>query len=167
MFFGANPEIPAPKLDAGGATLHFVYNCNPNGGLGGLIPATINTIAATACGCPSGKRMVANVCVAAPAVESCLAGGWSLSLDDGACGVPVTLSGDVPADRCYFTGSESPQCANVFGADMRIPAPTVDADGATLRFVYNCDPDGAWEGWFRRPSTPSPQQRAAARPSKR
>ena len=144
--FGADPEIPAPKLDAGGATLHFVYNCNPNGGLGGLIPATINTIAATACRCPSGKRMVANVCVAAPAVESCLAGGWSLSLDDGACGVPVTLSGDVPADRCYFTGSESPQCADVFGADMNIPAPTVDDNGATLRFVYNCDPDGGLGG---------------------
>ena len=79
-------------------------------------------------------------------MESCLAGGWGLSLNDGACGVPVTLSGDAAYDRCYFTGSESPQCADVFGADMYIPAPTLNADGATLRFVYGCDPDGGLGG---------------------
>ena len=104
------------------------------------MPATANTIAATACRCPDGEYLLDGACAASPAADSCLAGGWPLSLVDGACGVPVTLSGDAAYDRCYFTGSESPQCADVFGANAGIPAPALDNGGATLRFVYDCDP---------------------------
>ena len=42
--------FPAPTLAADGATLRFVYDCDPKGE-NGLIPATANTILATECGC--------------------------------------------------------------------------------------------------------------------
>ena len=116
--FGTDAEIPAPTVDAGGATLRFVYNCDPDPlQSNGLIPATANTIAATACGCPDGKYLLNGACVASPAADSCLAGGWTLSLADGACGVPVTAFRATPAsDRCYFIGLDTaPQCADVFG----------------------------------------------------
>ena len=55
----------------------------------------------------------------------------------------MTLSGGAASDRCYFAGSARPQCADVFGATVNFPAPTLAASGATLRFVYGCDPDGS------------------------
>ena len=136
--FGADAALPPPMLDAGGATLRFVYGCDLAKETG-LLPATANTIGATECGCPSGKHLLDGKCDASPAADSCLAGGWGLSLADGVCGVPVTLAGGAAYDQCHFTGEEAPQCAVVFGTDMRIPAPTVGAGGATLRFVYGCD----------------------------
>ena len=138
--FGSTANyFPAPIVSIG-TTLRFVYNCDPDGG--GAFPATANTVKATACACPPGKHLIGGTCVASPAADSCRASGWSLSLADGACATPVTLAGGAASDRCYFTGSAEPQCADVFGAPAIIPAPTLAASGATLRFVYNCDPDG-------------------------
>ena len=140
--FGTAALIPAPTVDAGGATLRFIYNCDQDG-TAGLLPATANTVGATACSCAAaGKHLIGDACVSSPAVDNCLAGGWNLSLADGACGVPMTLSGGAAYDRCYFFGSNLPQCADVFGVSGAIPPPTVNVSGATLRFVYNCDPDG-------------------------
>ena len=74
--------------------------------------------------------------------------GWSFSVNNGgSCGVLLTLASQTTltlalSDQCYLTGSASPQCDDVFGADVDFPAPTLSTDGATLRFVYNCDPDG-------------------------
>ena len=140
--FGSTANyFPAPTLAASGATLRFVYDCDPDGD-GGAFPATANTIRATACACPPGKHFIGGTCAASPAADSCLAGGWNLSLTDGACAAPVTLAGGAASDRCYFTGSAAPQCADVFGTPAIIPPPTLAASGATLRFVYNCDPNG-------------------------
>ena len=213
--------FPSPTLSADGATLRFVYNCDPDGD-NGLIPATINTIGATECACPAGEALhskAKRTCVAAsaevceglspakfydsgagecvdaavctlPAVrnagtnlcdcpaqyvgtdgaaapgdcgcpvgqlfkdgacaapttpeEQCAAAGWDLFADDGSCGILVELGGGGDSDRCYFSGVQSPQCADVFGATVNyFPAPTLAADGATtLRFVYDCDPNG-------------------------
>ena len=101
-----------------GPPLHFVYDCDPLQS-NGLLPATANTIAATACGCPDGEYLLGGECVASPAADSCLAGGWSLSLADGACGAPVTLSGDTASDRCYLTGDDKPRSAPMFSGRTR------------------------------------------------
>ena len=77
-------------------------------------------------------------------MKQCEDAGWSVSTENGvSCGVPVTLAGEAASDGCYLTGSAWPQCAEVFGSTVHyFPDPAHAADGATLRFVYNCDPDG-------------------------
>ena len=55
VFGGTVNYFPSPTLAADGATtLRFIYDCDPNGERGGMIPATANTIMATECGCDSG-----------------------------------------------------------------------------------------------------------------
>ena len=75
--------------------------------------------------------------------QECLNAGWDYSPVGESCGVPLTLSGDRAADECHLSGRASPQCADAFGAGLAFPPPTLSAAGATLRFVYNCDPDGS------------------------
>ena len=78
-----------------------------------------------------------------PRLWACHNAGWSFSVNNGgSCGVLLTLAGGTASDQCNLSGSASPQCDDVFGADVDFPAPTLSTDGATLRFVYNCDPDG-------------------------
>ena len=73
--------------------------------------------------------------------NKCASAGWALSAEGG-CGILVTLAGGAAADQCHLSGSASPQCADVFGSIMHFPAPVTSSIGATLHFVYNCDPDG-------------------------
>ena len=79
---------------------------------------------------------------------ACRNTSWSFSVNNGgSCGVLLTLASQTTltlalSDQCYLSGSASPQCDDVFGADVDFPAPTLSTDGATLRFVYNCDPNG-------------------------
>ena len=55
VFGGTVNYFPSPTLAADGATtLRFIYDCDPNGERGGMIPAAANTIMATECGCDSG-----------------------------------------------------------------------------------------------------------------
>ena len=55
VFGGTVNYFPSPTLAADGATtLRFIYDCDPNGKRGGMIPAAANTIMATECGCDSG-----------------------------------------------------------------------------------------------------------------
>ena len=139
----------------------YVYDCDPDGRRG-LIPATVNTISALECECAdSGKTRIGarqrpktllagqaafsgffgGFCVDEVGRQKCENAGWTVSVDyGGSCGVQITLSGGESFDKCYFSGTSEPQCADVFGADFAIPAPTVSEEGATLRFVYNCDP---------------------------
>ena len=97
------------------------------------------------CGtCPPGKEVIDNVC-AAPTVlmDLCEGAGWGFSASENSCGILLTLSGGAASDKCYLSGSTSPKCADVFASTVHyFPSPTLAADGATLRFVYNCDPDG-------------------------
>ena len=79
-----------------------------------------------------------------PRLWACHNAGWSFSVNNGgSCGVLLTLAGGTTSDQCHLSGSASPLCDDVFGADVDFPAPTLSTDGATLRFVYNCDPDGS------------------------
>ena len=164
--------FPSPTLSADGATLRFVYNCDPDGSKE-LIPATINTIGATECAClvtgapaenggacacppgegvrsdtgicgvcPAGEEVIGGFCLPGVIMNQCVTAGWSFSADGGSCGVLLTLAGGAAADKCYLSGDDSPQCAAVFGSTVNyFPSPTLSADGTTLRFVYNCDPD--------------------------
>ena len=97
------------------------------------------------CGtCPPGKEVIDNVC-AAPTVlrDLCEGAGWDFSTSENSCGILLTLAGGAVSDKCYLSGSTSPKCADVFASTVHyFPSPTLAADGATLRFVYNCDPDG-------------------------
>ena len=138
--FGESLVFPA-QLSA-----PVVYNCDPFDETG-LLPATVNTVAATACFCPDGQMLAGGYCVPNAVVARCESAGWNLSVADGSCGVPVTLAGGAASDRCYFSGSVSPRCEEVFGATVNyFPSPILAADGATLNFVYNCDPDGGRGG---------------------
>ena len=143
VFGGTVNYFPSPTLAADGATLRFVYDCDPDGE-NGLIPATANTILATECACAAaGEEVIGGFCVASAVVDKCESAGWALSAAEGSCGILLTLADGSAADECYFSGSTSPQCEAVFGGTVNyFPAPTLAADGATLRFVYNCDPDG-------------------------
>ena len=97
------------------------------------------------CGtCPPGREVVDNVCSAPPAlINLCEGAGWDFSASESSCGILLTLAGGAASDKCYLSGSTSPQCAAVFASTVHyFPSPTLAADGATLRFVYNCDPDG-------------------------
>ena len=186
--FGATVNyFPAAVTSSIGVTLGFVYDCDPEGGRG-LIPATVNTVGATACVCanaeqsvrrgvcqcpvgegvvadgtcdtcpngqgirsdgtcgvcPVGQSIVGAVCLPGAVMNQCVTVGWSFSADDGgSCGVLLTVAGGESVDRCYVSGELDPQCEDVFGGTVNyFPAPTLAADGATLRFVYDCDPKG-------------------------
>ena len=98
------------------------------------------------CQCVNGTQQVGGICVldaVAAKARLCLQAGWPVSSDGGgACGTPVTLFGGSDSSRCSLTGFDSPQCAAVFGAGAdRFPAPVTSPAGATLSFVYGCDPD--------------------------
>ena len=96
------------------------------------------------CGvCPAGEEVIDGFCLSGVIMNQCVTAGWSFSADDGvSCGVLLTLAGGAAADKCYLSGDDSPQCEAVFGSTVNyFPSPTLSADGTTLRFVYNCDPD--------------------------
>ena len=122
---------------AGAAAVSGVCRCSV--GQGGGLRAD-NTCGA----CPVGQEPIDGVCLAGAGRGLCVTVGWSFSADaGGSCGVLLTLAGGAASDRCYVSGAAKPQCEEVFGSTVNyFPAPTVAADGTTLRFVYNCDPDG-------------------------
>ena len=122
---------------AGAAAVSGVCRCS--GGQGEGLRAD-NTCGA----CPVGQEPIDGVCLAGAGRGLCVTVGWSFSADaGGSCGVLLTLAGGAAPDRCYVSGAAKPQCEEVFGSTVNyFPAPTVAADGTTLRFVYNCDPDG-------------------------
>ena len=96
------------------------------------------------CGvCPVGEEVIDGFCLPGVIMNQCVTVGWSFSADGGgSCGVLLTLAGGAAADKCYLSGDDSPQCEAVFGSTVNyFPSPTLSADGTTLRFVYNCDPD--------------------------
>ena len=145
--FSPNYDFPTRTAATNTNTAVFVYNCDPDG-TKGLFPATYNLNGEAAC-CPSGQLATFDtddVCIAKSIFDKekkCKSAGWDSSLSDGgSCGIPLTLSGGAVSNKCNLSGSDSPQCDAVFGADVDFPAPTLSADGATLRFVYNCDPNG-------------------------
>ena len=123
-------------------------------GLGGRCPtATLffqQTISASpvctgAPVCQEGTAVRNGVCLpnlALPTAEKCQNAGWEVSADQGGtCGTPVTLFGGGDWRRCHLSGTVAPQCSDVFGASANdFPAPVTTTLGATLHFVYDCDP---------------------------
>ena len=125
-------------------------------GLGGRCPtATLffqQTISASpvctgAPVCQEGTAVYNGVCLPAgvlPTARKCENAGWAVSADQGGtCGTPVTLFGGESSQRCHLSGTVEPQCSDVFGASAPTTFPTVmvtTALGATLHFVYDCDP---------------------------
>ena len=137
--FGADFDFPRPVVEDG-VTLRFAFNCDPDGDME-LIPATQNTNGATECSCAAaGEEVVGGVCVAAAvtvAAQNCAdANRAVLREDGGGCAAAITLSGGTLYSRCYFSGGLSPQCEDVFGADLVFPAASMEGP-----FIYNCDPE--------------------------
>ena len=61
------------------------------------------------------------------------------------CDIPVSPRDGATSIGCHLGGSGTPQCADVFGADLNIPSPSpIDGEYVSLDngFVYNCG-DGA------------------------
>ena len=158
--FGDPPQFPTATGDSAEDAKHYVTHCNVEGTIPGAIPATINLTGAKECSCdsaagfvgeypncacPPGWDMSGGFCLSGAVMNQCVTVGWSFSAEDGgSCGVLLTLAGGESVDRCYLSGDDSPQCEEVFGGTVNyFPAPTLAADGATtLRFVYDCDPNG-------------------------
>ncbi len=152
--FGPNldfPQRPAddPATAEDESDPRYVFNCDPDGTTGHL-PATF-VDGRTMCECPAGKTENADgVCAACPAQtvllgeacvadtpeNRCKAAGWTVSADNQ-CVVPL-LSPDGEENGCFLTGNGSPQCADVFGAELSFPNPSTDT---AARFVYDCGLD--------------------------
>ena len=79
----------------------------------------------------------------ADAAQKCADANWEIVADaDGEweCRIPVmrgTLAAGA-ADGCFFSGAASPQCADVFGAQLSFPR----KPAAAARYAYDCDADG-------------------------
>ena len=158
--FGNPPQFPTATGNDEEDDEDYVTHCNAEGTIPGAIPATINLTGAKECGCdsatgfvgeypncacPPGWDMSGGFCLSGAVMNQCVTVGWSFSAEDGgSCGVLLTLAGGESVDRCYLSGESPPQCEEVFGGTVNyFPAPTLAADGATtLRFVYDCDPNG-------------------------
>ena len=154
--FGPDLNFPAPTLNAGGAPLSFVFNCDPDG-TNGMIPAAINTISATECACPAGERAVEFasgeiLCypqMVADAADKCRRSGHvpSYGLPSGtnlhACVVSTrnadSQDGDQPTCLLSDSAADSPRCSEIFGPDLAFPQKP--AAKTTLTYVYNCDPN--------------------------
>ena len=147
---------------------YYVYNCDVDG-ITGLIPATINTIGATACACPNGQGVdEGGVCGVAASVESCgrLSPAQAYDSTAGAC---VVRTEEYARLKCtaagrqsgrggclirwnnYADGSDgyscgysafSPKCADIVGPDYDFPKKSGDVFAPTA-YVYNCDVDGS------------------------
>ena len=131
-FVGTWPNCACPT----GATL-TANVCTCPSGQGFLDNGSCGT-------CPPGQEAVDNVCsVPTALINLCEGAGWGFSTSENSCGILLTLAGGAASDKCYLSGSTSPKCADVFASTVHyFPSPTLAADGATLRFVYNCDLDG-------------------------
>ena len=158
--FGNPSQFPPATGDTDEDRKPYVTHCNAEGTIPGAIPATINLTGAKECSCdsaagfvgeypncacPTGRDIIGDLCLSGAVMNQCVTVGWSFSAEDGgSCGVLLTLAGGESVDRCYLSGDDSPQCEEVFGGTVNyFPAPTLAADGATtLRFVYDCDPNG-------------------------
>ena len=92
--------------------------------------------------CPGAPLLVGNECVGP--MQRCENAGWAHSAADDSCQVPLTGGDGSEHAGCHLSGAAEPQCAAVFGADLDFPRPVVE-DGVTLRFAFNCDPDGDME----------------------
>ena len=184
--FGAGADrFPAPVTSPAGATLSFVYGCDPDESKK-LVPAIVNTIGATECACPplhldedgvctacpTGQIVEDGACVACPVGQGvfpdgtcgncpagsvveggvcapttellCASKSWNYAGSDDSCGIKVTLAGGAASVKCYLSGSNFPQCADVFGSNADIPFyDGVQSEGVDDALVYNCDPEGA------------------------
>ena len=86
--YGDPPQFPmATGMDD---QRSFVYDCDPNGERGGMIPATANTIMATECGCDSGT-LRPGACIPAeedsPNLLTALRRSFCAGLSGGRCGL--------------------------------------------------------------------------------
>ena len=82
MFSGPLEGIPqSVSNSAAGGDSPFIYNCDPEGS-NGLLPATVNTIGATACKCPLGEEFKDGAC----APIECAEGQALLTLKDAVNG---------------------------------------------------------------------------------
>ena len=124
--FGSNENIFRYDNSGAGENSPLVYNCDPQG-TSGLLPATINTIKASACKCPLGQVLNNDVCAPIQCAEgeklfvdelqyagchdaenvdiaeACRAKDW-VAL---AAGDPVVLFCYIPSIRYFASGSSS------------------------------------------------------------
>ena len=118
-------------------------NSRPSGGAGDRFFTHAETAGFGAVrGAGGTERALSQIPIRVSGAQECLDAGWGYSPAGESCGVPLTLSGGSAADQCHLSGGGAPQCADAFGTRLAFPPPTLSAAGATLRFVYDCDPDG-------------------------
>ena len=120
-FFGDPPVFPRAADHPGE---RFVANCDedengneiPNG-----YPPEHNLDGETECGCAEGYVGPWPNCVELTPALVCTLQGWTHDSGTGKCRIPLT-SGGTDYDGCFLSGGGSPQCADVFGEGLEIPA---------------------------------------------
>ena len=126
--FGDPPVFPRaadhPEVPSSGAGERFVANCDedengneiPNG-----YPPEHNLDGETECGCAEGYVGPWPNCVELTPGLVCTLQGWTHDSGTGKCRIPLT-SGGTDYDGCFLSGGGAPQCADVFGEGLEIPA---------------------------------------------
>ena len=120
-FFGDPPVFPRAADHPGE---RFVANCDedengneiPNG-----YPPEHNLDGETECGCAEGYVGPWPNCVELTPGLVCTLQGWTHDSGTGKCRIPLT-SGGTDYDGCFLSGGGAPQCADVFGEGLEIPA---------------------------------------------
>ena len=119
QIFGS--DFAVPQKPAAKTTLTYVFNCDSYKN-NGYIPATINTIGATACACPDGWGIHDGVCVAAcPSGRGILANG-----ECGVCPAGETVQDGV----CAFFCPNGQRAVSASAGDERRCVSNANADVA-------------------------------------
>ncbi len=111
----------------------FVANCNRDGAVPGGYPPNENLNGETECACNRDSHIGDwPDCEAFPTgltraeregAHTCADQGWTISTATAffKCDIPLTSGGQPFIDGCFFGGSGSPQCADVFGTEFDLP----------------------------------------------
>ena len=141
--FGSLEDIPEYDGFANiiaGSDIPFIYNCDPLGQTG-LIPATINRIKATECACPAEHELENGICAPTTKYLCATSKGWVYDESDDSCAIKVQIPDEAVSNKCYMSGTLSPQCATVFGSNENIYF-YHNGVGDFDPVIYNCDPEG-------------------------
>ena len=96
------------------------------------------------CGlCPDGSEVQGGVCAPTAEYLCSTLNRWTYTGSDNSCRIKVRRAGGAAdSEKCYLSGSNAPQCADVFGSNEEIPYYNDgQSEGVDDALVYNCDPN--------------------------
>ena len=113
-----HPGVTTDGFTPGGDV--FVANCDRDGAVPGGSPPDISD-GSYECTCGEGYAGTWPNCTQLTPELICGRQGWAYDSGTGKCRIPLT-SGGTDYDGCFLSGGGAPQCADVFGEGLEIPA---------------------------------------------